>query len=375
MISQTLKLVLIVPWMAFHMFLSASHAIEIADGFTYGGTNGFAASRALATDFVNYPVFEAVGGIYTYFGTNTGMGSATLLNNEWLLTAGHNWKIGVITNMVFVWDGVQHAVEMSSLIQHPLWTNAPPPLYDAIVSESQGWDIALFRLESPITNNIIFPKLYTKSDEFGKVGITLGAGQIGTGTTPWYFQTNDPEFVYAAANVIDRTTIQTNSGYGGGFLVTDFDSGVDDDQNTLGQGYHPGGDPWTWAVSGSNTTTNLNPAGDIAGTNSDFSQMTFGTNIVEGATAPGDSGGPTFIEDEGEWKLAGITSWGINPWDKLSNGQGFRGLYGDANYYTRVSEHTDWIYSVIPEPTTKILLTLGVFLSALGLWRKNRTRI
>lgn len=349
-------------------------AIEIANDFTYGGTNGFAASHALATDFNAYPVFSAVGSLSIYLqGGLESVGSATLLDNEWVLTAGHCWSTNV-TGFDFVLAGTSYAADMSSLVLHPLWENSPSPLTNMEVGPSQGWDLALFKLASPITNSITFPKLYTKSDEFGKVSITLGAGRLGTGTVPWYEQTNDPPLVHAAFNVIDRTTSQTNSSYGGGFIVTDFDGTTNADHNTLGISYYTNGDTWIWDDS-TNIVIALDPAGDIAGDNSADAQYMLGTNIVEGGAAPGDSGGPTFIEDDGEWKLAGVTSWGSNPWDELYNsGDGRRGLYGDVNYMVRISETSDWITSVIPEPSTYVLLTLGTFLSAFILLRKKRIR-
>jgi len=66
--------------------------------------------------------------------------------------------------------------------------------------------------------------------------------------------------------------------------------------------------------------------------------------------------GEANLEDDGTWKLVGINSFSGNPWDAIVNSNGSRGLYGSLGQMTRVSQHADWIYSVIPEPTTTMLL-------------------
>lgn len=354
------------------LFASAdARAILIADGFSYAGSNGFAGSSALAHDYGNYPWFKAVGSIRIYEGAESFTGTGTLLNSEWVLTAGHNWNSQAVTGLQFILGGVTHAASLGSWVQHPLWTNAPTPLPNEDVGPSQGWDVALFRLAAPVTETIVFPQLYTGTDELGKTGITLGAGIIGTGTQRTGDTSNQSLDVYASMNVVDRTTAQTNSGYSGGLIVTDFDGTNNPLQNTLGDGYNGSGSPWVWDTSTS-TITSLDPAGSIAGTNSAIAQLVVGGDIVEGGTAPGDSGGPTFIQDGAEWKLAGITSWGLNPWDSLYvGGSGLDGLYGDVSYMTRVSQVAPWIAGIIPEPSTYALL---VMTGAVALWWAARKR-
>ena len=335
-------------------------AITIADGFTYAGTNGFAASGALAQDYSNYPIFEAVGWFRIDLSDGRAfLSSGTLISSEWVLTAGHSLRSSdEVSSINFVLGGATNAADVSSIVRHPLWAEAPPPLIPGEMAPSQGWDVALFRLAAPVTNSITFPQLYNLVDEAGKVGITLGAGQVGTGTDPWSRQTQ-PFQVFAHMNLIDRVTAQTNAGFGGGFLVTDFD-GANEPQNTLGSGYDSSGLPWLWSPP-TNIVTALDPAGTITGADSLMEQLVVDGNIVEGSTAPGDSGGPTFVHDGEGWKLAGVTSWGVNPWDALFNdatNAGYRGLYGDVSYMTRVSQVAPWILSVVPEPSTYALLVM-----------------
>lgn len=63
---------------------------------------------------------------------------------------------------------------------------------------------------------------------------------------------------------------------------------------------------------------------------------------LEGISGPGDSGGPAFIEFNGQNYLAGISS------NQLSEQIGVKeGHYGVIEYYTRVSNYIQWIDEVI----------------------------
>lgn len=72
----------------------------------------------------------------------------------------------------------------------------------------------------------------------------------------------------------------------------------------------------------------------------EFNKPPEGTEI-EGIPGPGDSGGPALLKVEGKWAIAGISS-----------GQGNiqtvgEGHYGAEEYYTRVSQYTQWIEAVV----------------------------
>lgn len=66
------------------------------------------------------------------------------------------------------------------------------------------------------------------------------------------------------------------------------------------------------------------------------------TTEMEGVSGPGDSGGPAFIEIDGQKFLAGISSNQINEQIGLKEGQ-----YGVIEYYTRVSGYIQWIDEVL----------------------------
>lgn len=61
-------------------------------------------------------------------------------------------------------------------------------------------------------------------------------------------------------------------------------------------------------------------------------------STLEGVGAPGDSGGPAFIEADGRLLLVGVSSASMN---------GKPGTYGVVDVYTRISSYVDWIERTI----------------------------
>ena len=329
--------------------IAPARAILVDNSWNLAGSN------ALATDFANFPSFAATGQIAITDGAGAFEGTGVLIAADWILTAAHNWNNATVTALTFTVGGTPYNANLAQRFQHPLWNNSPAPLANATVGISQGWDIALFRLTTPVVG-ITPAQMYTGSNELGSQVYTLGFGRTGTGTTASV--NNVGGSVHAISNTIDRTTSQVSGGFRGGQLFYDFDSGA-----APGNTFSTAGLPDNGAFS-----TILDPAGTIAGTTSTTTQVQNGAITLEGGTAPGDSGGPTFILDGGAWKVAGITSWGINPADNY----GTRGLYGDITAVTRVSENVTWINSVlVPEPGTGIMLMAAVLIFAIAPRRRR----
>jgi len=233
--------------------------------------------------------------------------SGTLIGGEWILTAAHCVD-RQISSAAFLRDGSFGFVD--NIVIHPDWT------HNDFLS---GGDLALLHLSSPITT-LQAAQIYTGRDELGAVGTSVGFGRTGTGLTgeiPGTLGT-----LRAGNNVLD--VLGTARGWDERIILTDFDSPLDPNESNYGDS---------------------TPLG------------------LEYSIAPGDSGGPMFINTPDGWRIAGISSF-INSTDGIPNGD-----YGDSNGFTRVSDYTAWINSVVPAPGTLSMLATGLII---GTRRRRR---
>jgi hypothetical protein len=91
---------------------------------------------------------------------------------------------------------------------------------------------------------------------------------------------------------------------------------------------------------------------------------------LEGMGAPGDSGGPVFIQVGSTWYIAGVHSFLLDLGPPAGNNVA-DGRYGDILGSTRVSSYAAWIESVVPEPASMMALAIGL---AGLLARRRRSR-
>lgn len=153
------------------------------------------------------------------------------------------------------------------------------PKYQTVGS----YDIGLVKLKK-VPDFEVYP-LYTKKDERGKDIIIVGHGWAKHGDTRTWLDKNGDK--RAATNKIERVT----------------------DDQVIFNFSHPD----------SSETTEL-----------------------EGTAGPGDSGGPAFIELDGKYYVAGVSSGGID-------GRNGPGTYGAIEHFTRVSSYLDWIGGIVGE--------------------------
>jgi hypothetical protein len=171
---------------------------------------------------------------------------------------------------------------------------------------TQGFDLELVRLDSNVAG--VAPALiYDGFFELNQIGTFVGHGWFGTGLTGQ----NPPSGTKrAGSNVID--VFGTNAGMPNQLAL---------DANPL--------DP----------NNNILLADFDSPTLDANSLAPFGTPIptnLEYSIARLDSGGGTFMNFGGQWRLVGIHSF-------IANGNG---VYGTVMADTRVSLYTDWITSV-----------------------------
>ncbi len=195
-------------------------------------------------------------------------------------------------------------------------------------------DLALVFLGSPMLGVNTYD-LYRDTNEAGQIADIVGFGRFGAGSTG-HTSSGDGTRRHGS-NLVDY--VSTNggspaSGAAATMLAFDFDNG---------------------------TTTN-NAFATFSAAYSDLGVA----NNKEVGTAPGDSGGPTFLTN----RIAGITSFGacfgagacaIPPdIDAALNSS-----FGEMFFNTRVSSFSTWIDAQLgetPEPATAALLGLGLAL-------------
>ncbi|MEQ1840567.1 MAG: trypsin-like serine protease [Verrucomicrobiales bacterium] len=292
------------------------------------------ANNAAAYPHGKFPDFMPVAaiGIKGSNGKFEVMGSGTLVAPDWVLTAAHvalSSKRGqdFETNLE-VRFGPSGSAPIS---RHPVSEVATPlspaslrpllrsgPRYtESQVVHAEFNDLALLHLATPVAG--IAPASIDDSGEalLGRIIYIAGFGDATTGNNTRSRTWTQADLKRAAENIIDREILRNPYDVStvGGILLFDFDNG-EDDRNTLNLR--------------SKSWDHLFGVGQSSPT----------PTQIEGASYPGDSGGPAFARVGGKWALVAVSGYGTGfPPDRRRTSIQF----GDILAYTRVSPHAAWI--------------------------------
>jgi len=215
--------------------------------------------------------------------------SATLIDDNWILTAGHcldevgysadDWTFDLSDSGGGTHIGAERFI-------HPGWVG----------DLTDGTDIALLRLQT-VETVVSAAAINSATSEVGRTATHVGYGRTGTGLTGM----NAPAGTKRAGNNVIDLDGSSVSGYNDMVLFEDFDSGS-------------AGDNW----SGSQTQLDL-----------------------EYLIASGDSGGAMFVDFGSGDVVTGVHSF-IASVDTNTDAD-----YGDIAGSTRVSSYESWITSTI----------------------------
>lgn len=249
-----------------------------------------------------YPMVGEVTGTGSGSGLN---GSGVLISDRWVLTAGHVSR-GKGTGGTFSVGGVNYAVQ--STVLHPSYSESGP---------SYSYDIGLLYLSTPVTgvNSAEMFRFDSGTSILGKEATYVGTGFTGTGLTG------------ADSSLIDRRAFtNTIEFYGEQYGLTNT-SFVSDFDNPTGTSNRQGSNP---------VATRL-----------------------EGAVAPGDSGGGVFVTVDGVRYLIGINSYSGYVTLATSNSKygGLSGAVDLQQFHSWISANTG--ITAVPEPSALLLGALG----------------
>lgn len=253
----------------------------------------FSASAIVIRDDVEDSKYRVPDSEFPALADLPGEGHGALIAPRWVVTAAHavGWQPDI---KQIVLDGKPR--DVARVVFHPGYRKPPQKLIDQtlatgdatllVVALSASDDIALIELAQPVAD--VSPiAVYKGDDELGKVVELVGKGATGTGASGYTFDSPHRTQLRRAFNTVTNVD--------GRWLCYVFDK----------------------------------PSSGLP---------------LEGMSGNGDSGGPALIQVDGQWELAGLTSWKVLQGDARTIRMG---LYGQGSCNVRLSHYSGWIESVM----------------------------
>jgi len=239
-------------------------------------------------------------------------GSGALISDTHVLTAAHiivsTDKFGLnpfLTSVRFDLPGGPVWIPVKGYAVHPD--------YDPVNSGFNS-DVAVLELASPAPAGVPRYELYTTNDEIGKAFVVAGYGATGSGETGFTFSDGNKRAGRNRFEMTGTAILALNppdpENFASSALYYDFDSGQ--------------------------------AANDLTPLVTGSQDLGFGADEV--TVAPGDSGGPAFIEGgDGIFRIAGISSFGSSIGEPSDYLAGLNSSWGDFGGSSRVSESLAFI--------------------------------
>jgi len=305
---------------------------------------------------------NGVGSIFIQFASTAPGGflcTASVIGDHHILTAGHclrNTAPGgepdTITRLVVILpSGVDYFIDTDAGADISFAVNPGYDFWSPLVGAFAANDIAVIELAEALEGDVDRYDLYRDTDEFGEETRHYGHGVSGKGNKG---AVGESSFYMARTGLnMYEQTIAPLLGVPD-FLVDTFDQLLHDFDS--GGRRHNAMEWWftsKWACHPENDNPPQAQDGQCT-TFKDGSYPDFkGFGKLEVGVAPGDSGGPGFIDG----KIAGVHSFGFtHNCQGVTNGTdfscGLNSSYGEVSGDTRVSSHAGWIDAVVNDVIT-----------------------
>ncbi len=276
--------------------------------------------------------FNGVASVRIDDGQYTYIGSAVAIDRHWVLTAGHNYDTnhdglldqGLSSEIIF-----NTGYGVTTLTPTAAYVN---PQYTGFDNPYISFDLTLVYFANALPSYIPTYSLYREGLSVGDQIYFVGYGYSGYGDVSGEGGDNnltvrpDYETRRVGSNIVDS-------------IYSD----------------RPGADNHVYELDFDDPSTVGMPGGSLG-------------NDIEAMTAPGDSGGPAFVFVNGEYYVAGITTYGQSV-DGIPY-CAFGTLFGGMNIYA----YLDWIdytMATVPEPS-QIALLMGLGTLPLLILRRRK---